>query len=486
MPRPQVHLLNDPQRGPTLEAVVSRMKNSRDLCHGDSQQLIRCLAISATIPNADDIGEWLGSEGGPAVTHKLAESLRPVRLRRVVLGYPCPDKWSHFRFDLSLNYKLAAVLHTYSDQKPALVFCSTRKGCQQAAAVLVKEARFVSGAEHKVRLTRVANLVTDGGVRELLLRGVGVHHAGLAPHDRHCVEQLFLDGDLPVLFCTSTLAMGVNLPAHLVVVKSTSHYTADGCGPYSDAEVLQMTGRAGRPQFETSATAVIMTQVQHRSRYEALLSGTQLTESWLHLHLIAHLNAEVVLGTVTDVEVALRWLRSTFLYVRALRNPTHYGLPPGLPRRQVEDRLQDLCMVELNRLAAAGLISKGEVEVSATPSGRLMARFCISFQTMQTLQQMSGTEDLSALLAVLSACGEFEGIQLRTSDKRALNALNRDPHRSCVRYPLPGRVKTTQMKVNVLVQSVLGSLPIADPSLSQDANKIFRVAERVMRSRCCS
>ena len=60
--------------------------------------------------------------------------------------------------------------------------------------------------------------------------------------------------------------MGVNLPAHLVVVKSTSHYTASGCQPYSDAEILQMIGRAGRPQFETSATAVIMTQATLRVR----------------------------------------------------------------------------------------------------------------------------------------------------------------------------------------------------------------------------
>ena len=61
---------------------------------------------------------------------------------------------------------------------------------------------------------------------------------------------------------TSTLAMGVNLPAHLVVVKSTQHYTCGVYTEYTETQVLQMIGRAGRPQFDTSATAVIMTKTK--------------------------------------------------------------------------------------------------------------------------------------------------------------------------------------------------------------------------------
>ncbi|KAF0311750.1 putative ATP-dependent DNA helicase HFM1 [Amphibalanus amphitrite] len=226
-----------------------------------------------------------------------------------------------------------------------------------------------------------------------------------------------------------------------------------------------------------------MTEAAHRARYERLLSGSQLIESCLHRHLISHLNAEVVLGTVTDLEAALRWLRSTFLYVCAVRRPDHYGLGGGaaLSRTQVEDQLHELCVLELDRLADAGLISKGELEVVPTPAGRLMARFCISFNTMRALQQMSGQEDLPAMLSVLAGCDEFEGVQLRTSDKRCLNALNRSSERATVRYPLPGRIKTTQMKINCLLQAALGSISIGDPSLSQDLTKICRVTERVMR-----
>lgn len=75
--------------------------------------------------------------------------------------------------------------------------------------------------------------------------------------------------------------MGVNLPAHLVIIKSTQHYTRNGFEEYSETEVLQMIGRAGRPQFDTTATAVIMTKRHHEQKYERLAAGKQIIESRL-------------------------------------------------------------------------------------------------------------------------------------------------------------------------------------------------------------
>lgn len=179
--------------------------------------------------------------------------------------------------------------------------------------------------QHKQRLNQVANSLRDNKLRELVLFGVGYHHAGLDAADRRAIETMFVAGDLPVLFATSTLAMGVNLPAHLVVVKSTMHYIGGMFQECSESQILQMIGRAGRPQFDTTATAVIMTRNSTKAKYEALLSGNQLIESSLHHNLIEHLNAEVVLHTLTDVSIALEWLRSTFFYIRVKKNPRHYG-----------------------------------------------------------------------------------------------------------------------------------------------------------------
>lgn len=84
--------------------------------------------------------------------------------------------------------------------------------------------------------------------KELCEQGIGFHHAGLCHDDRIKVEKMFSTGAIRCLCTTSTLAVGVNLPAHLVVIKSTLKYGNRGYTEYSDLEILQMMGRAGRPQ----------------------------------------------------------------------------------------------------------------------------------------------------------------------------------------------------------------------------------------------
>lgn len=108
-------------------------------------------------------------------------------------------------------------------------------------------------------LIDAANSINEVNVRDILIHGVGFHHAGLDPQIRKNIENLFRCGHLPILVTTSTLAMGVNLPAHLVIVKSTKYYNKGSYCDYTESTLLQMIGRAGRPQFDSSATAVIMT-----------------------------------------------------------------------------------------------------------------------------------------------------------------------------------------------------------------------------------
>ncbi len=95
----------------------------------------------------------------------------------------------------------------------------------------------------------VLTQIRDPHLRHTLSFGVGMHHAGLTERDRAVVEDLFVTGQILVLVCTSTLAWGVNYPAHLVVIKGTEFF--DGkTHRYVDfpvTDVLQMMGRAGRP-----------------------------------------------------------------------------------------------------------------------------------------------------------------------------------------------------------------------------------------------
>ncbi|XP_022085821.1 probable ATP-dependent DNA helicase HFM1 [Acanthaster planci] len=489
----EVHSLNEENRGATVEAVISRMKTvqaaavreatRKDRKEEEDAPGLRFLAVSATIPNMEDVAAWLETGGKHAVYHRIDECHRPVKLRKVVLSYPCSERQSEFRFDLSLNYRLSGVIHTYSDQKPTLVFCATRKSVQQAAAILVKEARFVMNTKHRQRLQKTTNLIREAKLRETLLHGVGYHHAGLDAQDRKFVEEMFVRGDLPVLFATSTLAMGVNLPAHLVVVKSTQHYVSGMYCEYTETQILQMIGRAGRPQFDISATAVIMTKHENKRKYEALLNGCDHIESSLHNHLIEHLNAEIVLHTISDISIALEWLKSTFLYIRIMKNPFHYGIPVGLSTEQLEKKLQDMCIRNLNLLSNFGLVKMDPETMDLKPleTGRLMARYCIAFDTMKQFSKISGRESIEDLITMLCKCKEFSDIQLRVNERKILNTLNRDKNRVTIRFPMKGKIKSTDMKVNCLVQATLGCLPIQDFGLSQDGTRIFRAGQRLTR-----
>lgn len=178
------------------------------------------------------------------------------------------------------------------------------------------------------------------------------HHGGLAYSDRQMVERLFQEKLIYVICTTSTLALGVNLPAHLVIIKGTRYYE-DGeykgmCLPgssvtqclcpilwprfslrsgfvradYSYSALLQMVGRAGRPQFDTVGKAVLMTSQNAVDQYRNIVSNNQPIESVLHRSLGEYLNSEIAIGTLSNLEDAHEWIKTTFLFQRLCKNPT--------------------------------------------------------------------------------------------------------------------------------------------------------------------
>ncbi|KAL3847245.1 hypothetical protein ACJMK2_018167 [Sinanodonta woodiana] len=475
----EIHVLSDITRGATVEAVIARMKTiqaakARTKLNNSSSPF-RFIAVSATIPNIEDCNTCIC---------RMDESSRPVKLRKIVIGYNFDEhRASLFQFDMMLSYRLAGIIHSYSDGKPTLVFCASRKSVQQAAEIIAKDSKgFIQGSKHQL-LTSVAYHIKDTKLRDLVMKGIGYHHAGLDLQDRKKIEELFYNGELLVLVSTSTLAMGVNLPAHLVIIKSTMYYQMGVNQEYSDSQILQMIGRAGRPQFDTSSTAVILTKNQTKGKYEALINGTQVIESSLHKNLIEHLQAEIVLHTINDISVAVEWLRYTFLYIRVMQNPQFYGMPNGLSKEQIEKRLQDLCMKNLNQLTALNMTVMDEetFDIKPTDAGRLMARYCISFETMKLFSSITGTEEIHDLILLLCKSEEISELKIRNSEKKTLNILNKDKNKATIRYPLQGRVKTTEMKINCLIQATLGCLPIQDFGLQQDTSRLFRAGQRITR-----
>ena len=232
--------------------------------------------------------------------------------------------------------------------------------------------------------------------------GVAFHHAGLDIPDRLAVERGFLDGQINVICCTSTLAVGVNLPCHFVIIKNTVGYQDNGIQEHSDLEIMQMLGRAGRPQFDSSAVAVIITKQEKVSKYEKLVSGQELLESSLHLNLIDHLNAEIGLGTIQDIHTAKKWLAGTFLYVRLGKNPGHYKIEGDSAGQSLDERVESICRRDLGLLKDVDLIAEGtNTRLTATEFGNTMARYYVTFGTMQIFLGLGRQPKLSDIVSRL-------------------------------------------------------------------------------------
>jgi ATP-dependent DNA helicase HFM1/MER3 len=390
----EVHILKD-ARGATLEAVVSRMK-----AIGAN---VRFLALSATVPNSDDIARWLGrnhtNQQLPAHREAFGEEFRPVKLQKFV--YAFEKNGNDFVFDNFLDQKLPGLISKHARQKPILVFCFTRKSCEITAAML---ADFASGWPDGNKLWPVPSQrvpVVSSDLQQILKFGVAFHHAGLDTQDRAAIEQNFLKGQLGVICCTSTLAVGINLPCHTVVLKGTVGFTDDKLQEYSDLEVMQMLGRAGRPQFDDSATAVILTRASNKNRYEKMVSGQEILESTLHLNLIEHLNSEICLGTIHNLPSAKTWLGGTFLSVRLRRNPNYYQLTHGTrTASQVDDKLEEICERDIKQLQDSGLVADQDT-FRCTEYGLAMSKYMVQFNTMKLLLQIPRGVGMETLVRIL-------------------------------------------------------------------------------------
>eukprot|EP00976_Prorocentrum_cordatum_P105956 1194361-Prorocentrum_minimum.AAC.2 len=165
-----------------------------------------------------------------------------------------------------------------------------------------------------------------------------------------------------VLVSTATLAWGVNLPAHTVIIKGTQVYNPEKSAwdELSPLDVMQMFGRAGRPQYDTYGEGIIITGNTELQFYLSVFNQQLPIESQFVTNLPDSLNAEIVLGTVQNVKEATTWLGYTYLYVRMLRNPTLYGVVAEALETDADlsGRRADLVHTAAAMLEKHGLVSE--------------------------------------------------------------------------------------------------------------------------------
>ncbi|KAF2220729.1 hypothetical protein BDZ85DRAFT_267054 [Elsinoe ampelina] len=475
----EVHILGQ-NRGATLEAVVSRMKSV-----GSN---IRFVAVSATVPNVQDLAIWLGRDqdhpSTPAALEKFGEDFRPVRLKKHVIGYDLRTS-NDFQFDAAMTKNIPNVIQKYSKGKPVMIFCMTRKSCGSTANQLAEWYVRCKEGEKPWTIDGRPVFVGDRDLQATLHAGVAIHHAALSAEDRSAIESGYLAGSIKVICCTTTLAVGINLPCHMVVVKGTATIADGGklTRELSDMDILQMMGRAGRPQFDTDAIAVIMTKTDRAAVYDRMVNCQEILESRLHVNLIEHLNAEIGLGTIQDFPSAISWLSSTFLYVRLKVNPDHYQLRDCV-HTTYQESLDDICRTALDLLETNDLIDVDKDSVQQNDFGAAMARYYISFETMKSVVTIAPQPKISELLSILCSAHDLGDIRFRAKEKQLFKQVNES---SSIKFPIKVNLSQQSQKVSLIIQAVLGGLELLaqDDSyrfaFGAEKNKVFELGRRLIR-----
>ncbi|KAK5666592.1 putative steryl acetyl hydrolase mug81 [Batrachochytrium dendrobatidis] len=380
----EIHLLGG-DRGPILEVIVSRMNYIAE----QTKKPIRVVGLSTALANACDLGDWLNIRNMGLFNFR--HSVRPVPLEIFIEGYPgkhyCPRM-------ISMNKPTYAAIMTHSPSKPVIVFVSSRRQTRLTAQDLISLCANNDNPRHflhmpEEELEMLVASVKDQSLKLALQFGIGLHHAGLIDTDRKLSEELFVNGKIQVLIATSTLAWGVNFPAHLVVVKGTEFYDAKTKG-YVDfpiTDVLQMMGRAGRPQFDDSGVAVILVHDVKKNFYKKFLHEPFPVESSLHTCLEDHFNAEIAAGTIKSKQDAMDYLTWTYLYRRVRMNPTFYGAEDASDLAIVR-YLSNLIVDTLESLRAAECVNIiDDFDVESTPFGKIASYYYLRYKTIGILKK---------------------------------------------------------------------------------------------------
>lgn len=264
----EAHYIGDPQRGCVWEEIIVSAPSQ-----------VRFVLLSATIPNGNEISKWLSTVTN-INTHTITQYFRPVPLNinvfsessgivRVKSGDNPPNNLliseicksngilgaPSTRFTLPkdppyyliANYANEVVKNgTY----PLILFCLSRARCVQISKIIKGEQSnealdlFDAAAEGFDASIRSSEQFVM--VRDLISKGVGIHHSGIITVLRETIEQFFSNGLLKVLVATETFALGVNSPARAVMLSSLVKWGGESFRAVSSSEFLQMAGRAGR------------------------------------------------------------------------------------------------------------------------------------------------------------------------------------------------------------------------------------------------
>lgn len=482
----EIHLLGG-DRGPILEIIVSRM----NYIASQTKSSVRLVGMSTACANAMDLGNWLGVKEG---LFNFRHSVRPVPLEIFIDGFP--EQRGFCPLMQSMNRPTFLAIKTHSPEKPVIVFVASRRQTRLTAKDLINlcgmednPRRFVRMTEEDLQLNLAR--VKDEALREALSFGIGLHHAGLVEADRQLAEELFANNKTQVLIATSTLAWGVNLPAHLVVVKGTQYFDAkiEGYKDMDLTDVLQMLGRAGRPQFDSSGIARIFTQDAKKAFYKHFLHTGFPVESSLHNVLDNHLGAEISANTIATKQDALDYLTWTFFFRRLHKNPSYYGLEISAKQHNTiaaqalaNDYMVEIVDKSLGELAGSSCIAlHSDGGIDSTPLGRIMSYYYLSHKTIRHLiNHAKKSANFEDVLSWMCSATEFDELPVRHNEDLINAELSKNLPFNADNLGLP--MWDPHVKAFLLVQAYMSRIDLPISDYVGDQNSVLDQSIRITQA----
>ncbi|KAI1501740.1 Sec63 Brl domain-containing protein [Biscogniauxia marginata] len=480
----EIHLLHD-DRGPVIESIVSRTIRKTEQT-GDP---VRLIGLSATLPNYRDVASFLRVDPAKGLFH-FDGSFRPCPLRQEFIGVTDKKAIKQLKTMNDITYN-KVLEHVGTHRNQMLIFVHSRKETAKTAKYIRDKAlemetinqilKHDSGSREA--LNEIVNDISDADLKDLLPYGFGIHHAGMNRVDRDEVEGLFSAGLIQVLVCTATLAWGVNLPAHTVIIKGTQVYSPEKGSwvELSPQDVLQMLGRAGRPQYDTYGEGIIITSQGEMQYYLSLLNQQLPIESQFASKLVDNLNAEIVLGNVRSRDEGVEWLGYTYLFVRMLRSPGLYSVGADYEDDDaLEQKRVDLIHSAAAVLKKSNLITYDEKtgKLKATELGRIASHYYITYGSMDTYNKLIQPSITTIeLFRVFALSAEFKYIPVRQDEKLELaKLLGRVP------IPVKESIEEPHAKINVLLQAYISRLKLEGLALMADMVYVTQSAGRILRA----
>jgi len=388
----EIHMLNDYGRGPTLEILITLLKVILPQ--------LQIIALSATIGNPRELASWLNAE-------LISDSWRPVKLYQ---GVFFADEIDYFN-----ERKKEPVIETISDPtlkfaakllkegKQALVFCPTKRIAESTAikiAALLKTKPLALEARKALKaLSRPTRQCEKLAV--VIEKGIAFHHAGLVNKQKTLIENLFRNQQVKIICCTPTLAMGLNMPADVTLMKSLKRFSGKfGSTWIPVLEYHQMTGRAGRPGKSLEGLAISLARTEHEKKeiYKKFILG-QPEEIVSKLSVIPTLRTSllglVASGFITNKNEMTNLFKKSF-----------YGFQYGNDWT-FEDKLLDI----LETLKLYGFVKLEGETIRPTLLGKRISELYIdpetAYKIIKSIQKEQETTDF-AFLQVISNSLEME------------------------------------------------------------------------------